>query len=176
LRDIVVTEYGVADLRSAQDEEVIQRLICIADSRWQDELRAAAIKAGKLDAAWSIPVQFRSNTPDWVQDCLGAFRRSGTLPEYPFGSDFTAEEQLIAPALAYLAERSDTRVKRLGLLIRALTLVPGSSQGSSAAAPGNPEDSRTRACMRRMGLENPVSWHERLERRLLLLALRSVGA
>ncbi|HMB59953.1 MAG TPA: acetyl-CoA hydrolase/transferase C-terminal domain-containing protein, partial [Xanthomonadales bacterium] len=39
LRDLVVTEYGIADLRSANDEQVIQRLICVSDSRWQESLR-----------------------------------------------------------------------------------------------------------------------------------------
>ncbi|PYS70050.1 MAG: acetyl-CoA hydrolase, partial [Acidobacteria bacterium] len=36
LRDIVVTEYGIADLRGRTDEEVIIALVEIADSRFQD--------------------------------------------------------------------------------------------------------------------------------------------
>ncbi|MBF0204731.1 MAG: hypothetical protein HQK67_10560, partial [Desulfamplus sp.] len=38
LRDVVVTEYGIADVRGRTDSEVMKRLICIADSRFQQEL------------------------------------------------------------------------------------------------------------------------------------------
>jgi hypothetical protein len=175
LRDIVVTEYGVADLRSAEDEEVIQRMICIADSRWQDELRSAAIKADKLDAAWAIPTQFRNNTPLWVEKCLAPFRQSGALPAYPFGSDFTPEEQRLVPALAYLSAHSNTVVQRLILLMRAVLGAGANPQGKQAAQTGRNPDPPLRACMHRMGLENPATWREKLEQRLLQLALRSTG-
>ncbi len=49
LRDIIVTEYGVADLRGQSDAEVIKRLINVADSRFQEELLAFAKTHGKLD-------------------------------------------------------------------------------------------------------------------------------
>jgi len=176
LRDIVVTEYGVADLRGAQDEEVIQRLICIADSRWQEELRATAVKAGKLDAAWMVPAQFRNNSPRWMEQCLAAFRRSGALPDYPFGSDFTPEEQRLARALTYLAALGDTRMNRLILLLRALVLPGWLPRGRRGAPPGSDQDIMLRACISRMGLENPASWREKLERRLLELALVSCHA
>jgi acyl-CoA hydrolase len=45
LRDLVVTEYGVADLRGRTDEEVIAALLNIADSRFQDGLLARARQA-----------------------------------------------------------------------------------------------------------------------------------
>ena len=35
LRDIVVTEYGIADLRGQTDSEVIARLLAVSDSRFQ---------------------------------------------------------------------------------------------------------------------------------------------
>src|SRR5262249_4993588 len=47
LRDIVVTEYGIADLRGRTDEECIAALLDIADSRFQEELLAKAKVAGK---------------------------------------------------------------------------------------------------------------------------------
>ncbi len=180
LRDIVVSEYGVADLRSAQDEEVIQKLICIADSRWQHELRAAAIKAGKLDAAWAVPGPFRNNSPLWAEQCLGSFRRSGALPDYPFGSDFSPEEQRIARALNYLASRGDTRRGRLMLLLRALAPSGRSSPGRPSTGLANTPNGRhlddlTQACIGRMGLENPVSLRETLDRKLLELALKFTG-
>src|SRR5690606_17264832 len=67
LRDIVVTEYGVADLRSKEDHEVIQSLICVADSRWQESLRQSAVAAGKLQPEWRVPPAWRSNTPQNIQ-------------------------------------------------------------------------------------------------------------
>jgi acyl-CoA hydrolase len=50
LRDIVVTEYGIADLRGQSDGEVVKRLIAIADSRFQDQLVNQAKAHGKLEA------------------------------------------------------------------------------------------------------------------------------
>jgi len=41
LRDIVITEYGIADLRGRQDWEVIAALLNICDSRFQDQLLRA---------------------------------------------------------------------------------------------------------------------------------------
>jgi acyl-CoA hydrolase len=46
LRDIVVTEYGVADLRGATDEECIKALICISDGRFQQKLLKKVVAAG----------------------------------------------------------------------------------------------------------------------------------
>ncbi len=41
LRDVTVTEYGVADLRGKSDADVIAAMIGVADSRFQDELARA---------------------------------------------------------------------------------------------------------------------------------------
>ena len=48
LRDIVITEYGVADLRGKTDEEVVMAMLNVADSRFQIELMEQAQAAGKL--------------------------------------------------------------------------------------------------------------------------------
>src|SRR5712672_138976 len=48
LRDIFVTEYGVADTRGRSDADVIAAMLQIADSRFQDELARVAKDAGKL--------------------------------------------------------------------------------------------------------------------------------
>src|SRR4029077_8641306 len=40
LRDIVITEYGMADLRGAPDAEVIAALLNVADSRFQPHILA----------------------------------------------------------------------------------------------------------------------------------------
>jgi hypothetical protein len=160
LRDIVVTEYGAADLRSADDEAVIQKMICIADSRWQQQLRAAAVKAGKLDPDWSIPAAFGRNTPQWVHDRLRSWRTAGIIRDYPFGSDFTVEEQSIARALRFLAAKASSRVGRVRLLLAAM-----GTKGRCAA--------HEQPSLARMALEKPTSLGERMDRRLLCLAFKS---
>jgi hypothetical protein len=162
LRDIVVTEYGAVDLRSADDETVIQNMICIADSRWQAELRSAAVKAGKLDSSWTIPPAFRNNTPQWVSGCLSAARAAGVITDYPFGSDFTKEEQIIARALQYLAARGSNGLGRASLLLGAI-----GAKGRSVT--------EEQPILARMGLEKPLSIHDRMDQRLLCLALKSTA-
>ena len=46
LRDLVATEYGVADLRGKTDRNVIAAMLAITDSRFQDELVRQAKDAG----------------------------------------------------------------------------------------------------------------------------------
>ncbi len=63
LKDIAVTEYGAADLRGLSDRDTIAAMLCIADSRFQDELLGEAKTARKIEAAYEIPAAFRGNTP-----------------------------------------------------------------------------------------------------------------
>ena len=55
LRDIVLTEYGIADIRGRSDAEVAAAMIEIADSRFQAGLVADAKRAGKLPQDYVIP-------------------------------------------------------------------------------------------------------------------------
>ena len=64
LRDIAVTEYGIADLRGRTDAECVAAMLNIADSRFQDALLAEAKRANKIDAGYRIPEQHRRNTPE----------------------------------------------------------------------------------------------------------------
>ncbi|MGA8390769.1 MAG: acetyl-CoA hydrolase/transferase C-terminal domain-containing protein, partial [Burkholderiaceae bacterium] len=64
LRDIIITEYGVADVRGQPDGEVVKRLIAVADSRFQDELVKQAKAHGKLAASYEVPEQYRNNFPE----------------------------------------------------------------------------------------------------------------
>ena len=63
LRDIYVTEYGIADLRGRSDEACIRAMLAIADARFQDELADVARRAGKLARDFRIPDAWRRNTP-----------------------------------------------------------------------------------------------------------------
>src|SRR5450631_4200610 len=104
LRDIIVTEYGVADLRGKSDADVIAAMLGVADSRFQNELTRQAKDAGKLPKNFEIPAAHRENFPERIANALKPARDAGLLPSFPFGSDFTDVEQRLIPALQLLQE------------------------------------------------------------------------
>jgi len=157
LRDIVVTEYGVADLRGRTDEECIAALLQVADSRFQDPLLASARAAGKIRADYRIPDACRDNSPARLTRALSSHRTAGYFSEYPFGTDLTSEEIVLARALQFLESRTTTVPARL------LTV-------AAALARGRP-GGRHRAALTRMRLAQPRGITERLEQRLVVLAL-----
>jgi hypothetical protein len=159
LRDIVVTEYGVADLRGRTDEECIAALLQVADSRFQDSLLASARAAGKIRADYRIPDACRDNSPARLTRALSAHRAAGYFSEYPFGTDLTSEEIVLVRALQFLESRTATLPARL------LTV-------AAALARGRPGD-RHRAALTRMGLAQPRNLAERLQQRLVVLALQA---
>jgi acyl-CoA hydrolase len=157
LRDIVITEYGIADLRGRTDEEIIMALLNITDSRFQEQLLAQARTAGKIRGDYRIPGAHRDNTPARLERALRALRSSGFFSEYPFGTDLTAEEIALARALRHLDGRTASRWSRL-------------TTAAAAALHGSPAP-RHAAALKRMGLDQPASWRERLEQRLVVLGL-----
>jgi acyl-CoA hydrolase len=102
LRDMVITEYGVADLRGQTDSEVVKRLLRITDSRFQPELVKAAKAHGKLEADWELPEAWMRNTPQDLDAVLHPFTEAGLLPGFPFGTDLTEDELRIVAALRRL--------------------------------------------------------------------------
>lgn len=101
LRDIVITEYGIADLRGKTDEEVIQALIQISDARFQHQLMHQAQRAGKLDPSWHPEDWCQNNTPEQLQARIKRYQKD--LPEWPFGNDFSELEQIAFSGLRWLA-------------------------------------------------------------------------
>ena len=158
LRDIVVTEYGVADLRGKSDSECIEAMLSICDARFLDALCAEAKSHGKLAADFAIPPAWRLHQPQRLHESLGPFRRKGLLPVFPFGSDFDKVEQRLLPALEWLKAGS-RRWRGRWQLLRAVCR-PGD------ARPGEDE------ALRRMGLNAPTTLSGRVQRRLLQAALR----
>jgi len=152
LRDLVVTEYGVAELRGRTDEECIQAMIGIADARFQDQLAERARSAGKLDPHWRVPDAARANTPEALEQVFSPFIERGLFPDYPFGSDFTPVEQKLLPALTALKALPSNKWK----LLRAL-------------AAGRPN--RHREALARLGLDAPSGLRERLHARLIAAML-----
>ena len=159
LRDIYITEYGIADVRGLTDEDVIRSMCSITDARDQDALIATAKRNGKLAKDFIAPKQWRDNTASALQTRLAPFRADGSLPDYPLGSDFTrAEEQL---------------VKALGKL-KAATATPGGKVRTIAKALFTSSDRvGQEPMMTRMGLASPRTLSEKLYARLLAWALGS---
>lgn len=157
LRDIVITEYGVADLRGKKDADVIASLLAISDSRFQDDLLARAKAAGKIAANYEIPPPAQNNTPARIQTALHQAHQAGLLNDFPFGSDFTEVERSLLPALARLKSAANRKRDLLSMIIKGLTL----------PAPTTHE----RLCLHRMGLTKPVSLGNHLSALLLRAAL-----
>ncbi|MEN5018931.1 hypothetical protein ABEH87_21735, partial [Erwinia sp. Eh17-17] len=100
--------------RGKNDEDCIIAMGGITDTRFQTALVRQAQQAGKLRAAFHPPSHWIDNTPVHLSARLRAFRRDGTLPDYPLGSDFTDVEQRIVKALGWLKANTATPWKKIG--------------------------------------------------------------
>jgi hypothetical protein len=156
LRDVFITEYGIADVRGKSDADVIAAMLDISDSRFQDELARTAKDAGKLAKTYEIPREVRDNTPERITAALKPAREAGLLPFFPFGSDFTDVEQRLIPALQVLQEAQSSPLRLASLLWRGLTRTP---------------DVADAECLARLGLDRPKSFEERMYRVLVSGAL-----
>ncbi|HTF90752.1 MAG TPA: acetyl-CoA hydrolase/transferase C-terminal domain-containing protein [Planctomycetota bacterium] len=157
LRDIVITEYGIADLRGRTDFEVATAMIQIADARFQDGLVERAKAVGKLPPDWRVPDRARTNTPEHLATRLEPLATRGFLPAFPLGTDFDAEEQRLMPALQWLKKESSTLRGRLAIAARVV-----------GARPTTVFDS----ALQRMGLGAPRGIKEIFLRRAVILALQ----
>ena len=153
-RDVIVTEYGIADLRGQRDEEAIARMLAITDSRFQDELLDKARSAGKVAKDFAIDPAWRANTPETLARWLAPH----DLPDFPFGTDFDAVERRILPALGRLSETQGHKLGMARLVLSGMT------------APKPPE------VMARMGLDRPGSLKDRLEAWALAGALQAMAS
>ena len=135
----------------------IAAMLAVADSRFQDELLRRARDAGKIEQSFELPAACRDNTPERIAGALAPAREAGLLPPFPFGSDFTAIEQRLIPALKLLRAASLLHLARL------------LARGFFASAPsGEPRD-----CLARMGLDHPSGATARVEAALLKAALEA---
>ncbi len=159
LRDIVVTEYGIADLRGRTDAQVIAALIAVADARFQEGLARQAKAAGKLPGSYRIPETARGNSPGRLKARLQPLEAQGLFGAYPFGTDLTPEEITLVPALRWLGSNTATPFARLLTSARAL------------CAPVSPE---MQPLLKRMSLDRPASVREHLMQKLVVLALARI--
>jgi Acetyl-CoA hydrolase/transferase C-terminal domain len=158
LRDIVVTEYGIADLRGKTDRDVIAAMLSVADSRYQDDLLRRAKDAGKIEQGFELPRDCRDNTPERIERALAPARESGHLPLFPFGTDFTEPEQRLIPALQLLQQASPLRLAEL--LARGFASTPSPQM---------------QECLARMGLDRRSGLTERAYAALIRGALASTA-
>lgn len=157
LRDIVVTEYGVADLLSKNDQDVYIELIKISDSRFQDQLLREAKAAGKIAKQYQLPEEYRHNTPDNLMKVFNHYKAKGFFEPFPFGCDFTSEELILGKALRSLKLKTATRKGLVKCLWRAFQV---------KAIP-----EKYAPLLARMSLTSPKGFKEKIEQKLLISEL-----
>lgn len=154
LRDIVITEYGIADLRSKTDNEVAKALLNIADSRFQAALLTEAKASGKVEAEYRIPAAFCNNTPQALAAKLSGYKDQ--LPAFPFGTDLTIDEIKLGKALKTVkAVAAKSNKLKLAFNAWRYKTIPDSAQPYLA----------------RMGLSQPQTLQDKVVRMLLVQAL-----
>jgi len=161
LRDFIITEYGIADLRGKTDSEVAANLINITDSRFQEGLLQKAKEAGKMPKSYVIPDRFRNNTPQRLEMELAEHKKKGLFPPFPFGTDFTEDELIIGKALKGLKAQMSEGLSKVSSLGRAMTIrnVPESAK----------------PYLERLQLDNPQSAKEKMMQKLVVYALSVQG-
>jgi len=156
LRDIIVTEYGIADLKGKSDRDTIAEMLGVADSAFQPRLIQDAQRVGKLERSFAVPLHAAANTARRIEDALAPARRDGLLPVFPLGSDMTEVEQALVGPLQMLKSTD-----YLGLLRAAFA--------GMSSSPSAPEQ----AALDRLQLAHPASLADHAYRLLVLGALRS---
>ena len=161
LRDMVITEYGIADIRSKPDNEIIKELLSVTDSRFQESLLQQAKKVGKISKSYQIPDAFKNNYPDKIADNLKSFKAQGLFPAYPFGTVLTKEEIEIGQSLRELNGKMSTNKFKCiaGLIGQFLTSIPENAK----------------PYLERMKLDGPSSRQEKVMQKTVLYALKSTG-
>lgn len=157
LRDLVVTEYGIADLRGKTDRDAIAAMLAIADSRFQPELLRMAKEARKIEKNYELPASARENTPEHIARALQPLRDAGLAPDFPFGCDFDETEQALIPALKTLKKATASPLALARLAVRGMM--------------ASREDHRK--ALERMGYAKPQALKDRLYAALLKGALRA---
>jgi len=161
LRDVVITEYGIADLRGKRDKEVIAALLNIADSRFQNELMESVKKAGKLPQDHQIPEAFQNNLPEQLASRMSNLKRTGYFQMFPFGVDLTDDELVLARTLKALKSRMSGPKGAIGTITQAIAVraIP------DAATP----------YLERLQLLDPQTLQDKMLRKLIVAELAAEG-
>lgn len=161
LRDIIVTEYGIADLRGLSDAECIAAMLKITDSRFQPQLLEEAKKSGKLWPNYEIPAENTNNYPEKIQEILQPYVEKGYFVTFPFGSDFCLHDQILTSSMQRLAgeQKSFPGKTYKGVLKELFRSVPKEAQSFLEA----------------LKLDKPQTTMEKIYRKLVVYALRNAG-
>lgn len=161
LRDIIVTEYGIADLRGKTDEEIGIALVQVADSRFQNQLLSSLKQAGKLRDDYELPEQYRANTPEKLNAILGKWRKKGFFPAFPLGSDFTHEEIALGKSLKDIKALMSNPRSMVKAVIRSFVHKVDAEEA--------------KPFLERLSLTHPDSTKDKILQHLLLLELEENG-
>ncbi len=154
LRDIVVTEFGIADLRGKTDQEIIHRLLDITDSRFQQGLADIAKKNDKVSSDFTISSAFEQNRADEISGKLKKYKDQGFFAKFPFGTDFTEEEIFIGKALKILKKKKENPPLMIATILKAFFI---------------PTDQKPyQKYLQRMKLDKAGSIEEKLYQKLLV--------
>ena len=118
LRDIVVTEYGIAYLRGKTDEEVIKAMLNIADSRFQKNLLREAKKSKKIPKSYKIPGQFTNNLPKNILDFFKQHDLINIFSDFPFGTELEDHEIKLIIILKKI--QSASRSQKINMIVTGL--------------------------------------------------------
>ena len=158
LRDIIVTEYGIADVRGKPDSKIIEEILKITDSRFQDDLIKEAKLHGKLAPDFELAPEYRQNFPQKIEELLKPFQVGGHFAPFPFGTDFTTEEIAIGGSLKVLATKKKPAIIK-GLVAELLRPIPP----------------HAKPYLERMQLDKPKTGKEKIMRKVVLSAMRANG-
>ncbi len=161
LRDIIVTEYGIADLRGKTDEQIAIELLKVTDSRFQEELLAEVKKAGKVRDDYRIPQAYRENFPEKLAGRIKALREEGYFPPFPLGSDFTDEEIALGKSLKDIKALMERPKEMIRAVIRSFMHKVDAHEAQSF--------------LERLSLTHPETTRDKVLQHLLLLELEENG-
>ncbi|SHO46384.1 acetyl-CoA hydrolase/transferase C-terminal domain-containing protein [Desulfopila aestuarii] len=158
LRDIIVTEYGIADVRGKPDSKIIEEILKITDSRFQDDLIKEAKLHGKLAPDFELAPEYKQNYPKKLEMMLKEFQADGHFAPFPFGTDFTADEIVIGGSLKALAAKKKPAIVK-GLIKELFRPIPH----------------HAKPYLKRMELDKPKTGKEKIMRKVVLSAMRANG-
>ena len=152
---MVFAHYMLTNQDYQGDSDPTQELKIAA---YQREIREAQA-AGKLAHDYQIPAMHGNNTPRALEERFVLARARGLYSDFPFGTDFTSEEIVLAKALARLEDETAHTWPRVQAVAGAVL------------ARGTPAN--LKPYLDRMGLGKPQTRQEWLWQRLLVRALRA---
>lgn len=158
LRDIIVTEYGIADVRGKPDSKIIEEILKITDSRFQDDIIKEAKLHGKLAPDYELAPEYRQNNPERLESMMKPFQADGHFVPFPFGTDFTAEEIAIGGSLKALTAKKKPAIIK-GILLEMFRTAPPHAE----------------PFLKRMQLDQPKTRKEKIMRKVVLSAMRANG-